>query len=337
MLQYHRSSLLGVPLLLMLACSGPGEGKTQSVGGSMQSATGGALSAGGTSTGGTNTGAGGQLLATGGSSTGGSSTGGSASTNGGSNAAGGGAAKGGSASGGSAGSAGKGGNGSSAGKGGSAGSATGGSVGTAGAGTAGGTTSVPAEKTIRIFWLRPSDVPFAQKYPDGIGKVMVEAQKYYKQELGKTFKLNEPIVETVVGEHVKTWYENTANGGEKYWWSVTNMQSELVRRFGLRNPDSRWMVVGEIMAEGDGAGGGGSPGWVILCQHDADGAVGIGGTMNRWYGGMVHELGHAFGLPDASSDDGTPMSGDFYNYPDTHFSESQKNSVLNGSQKSFLF
>jgi hypothetical protein len=30
-----------------------------------------------------------------------------------------------------------------------------------------------------------------------------------------------------------------------------------------------------------------------------DGAVGIGDSMNRWYGGMVHELGHAFGLPDA--------------------------------------
>jgi len=23
--------------------------------------------------------------------------------------------------------------------------------------------------------------------------------------------------------------------------------------------------------------------------------------MNRWYGGVVHELGHAFGLPDATS------------------------------------
>ncbi len=47
--------------------------------------------------------------------------------------------------------------------------------------------------------------------------------------------------------------------------------------------------------------------------------------MNRWYGGMVHELGHAFGLPDSSSTDGTPMSASFYNYPNTHFSQAQKN------------
>lgn len=239
-----------------------------------------------------------------------------------------------------------------AGTGGAAGSASGGmggaasgGVGGAGASNGGGSAGAggkpsggePGQKTLRVFWLRPSDVPFDQKYPDGIAKVILEAQKYYKAELGKTFKVNDPVVETVVGDQKKSWYENTPNGGEKYWWSVTNMQEELVRKFGLKNPDNRWMVVGEISAEGDGAGGGGSPGWVILCQHDADGAVGIGGTMNRWYGGMVHELGHAFGLPDAASTDGTPMSASFYDYPNTHFSQSQKNSILNGGQSSFLF
>ena len=225
--------------------------------------------------------------------------------------------------------------GSSAGAGGkgSSGSNAGGQAGSGG-GATGGT---PGDKTVRVFWLRPSDVPFDQKYPDGIGKVMLEAQKYYKAELGKTFKLNTPIVETVVGDHLKTWYENTPNGGDKYWWSVTNMQQELTKKFELKNPDSRWMIVGEVSAEGDGAGGGGSPGWVILCQHDADGAAGIGGTINRWYGGMVHELGHAFGLPDAASTDGTPMSASLYDYPNTHFSQSQKDKILNGGQGSFLF
>lgn len=43
----------------------------------------------------------------------------------------------------------------------------------------------------------------------------------------------------------------------------------------------RWLLVGEISTEGPGAGGGGGNGWVILCQHDADGAAGIGGSMNR--------------------------------------------------------
>ena len=190
---------------------------------------------------------------------------------------------------------------------------------------------------MRVFWLRPSDVAFDQKYPDGIGKVVLEAQRYYQQELGKTFKVNPQIVETVVGEHPKAWYESTANGSDNYWWSVFNMRDELVRRFSLKNPDSRWMIVGEVSAEGPGAGGGGNVGWVMLCQHDADGAVGIGGTINRWYGGMVHELGHAFGLPDASSSDGTPMSAALYDYPNTHFSAAQKQSILSGPSSSFLF
>ncbi|SMD25270.1 hypothetical protein [Kibdelosporangium aridum] len=94
---------------------------------------------------------------------------------------------------------------------------------------------------MRVYWLRPNDVPYDQRYPDGIARVMAEAQQYYKQKL------------------------------------------------------------------------------------------------NRWYGGMVHELGHTFGLPDSSYTDGTPMSASFYNYPNTHFNEQQKNAIRNGPHGSFLF
>jgi len=203
--------------------------------------------------------------------------------------------------------------------------------------TSGGGTQVPPSKTVRVWLLRPSDVPYDQRYPDGIAGVMREAQRYYQQELGKKFRLNEPVVQVVTGEHVKSWYENTPNGSDRYWWAVFNMQQELLRRFDVKAPDSRWINVGEVIAEGPGAGGGGGGGWVILCQHDADGAAGINGPMNRWYGGMVHELGHAFGLPDSTSTDGTPMSASFYSYPNTHFNQSQKTAILNGPYGSFLF
>jgi hypothetical protein len=84
-------------------------------------------------------------------------------------------------------------------------------------------------------------VAFNQRHPDGIAAVMREAQRCYKQELGKTCTLNATV-----------------------------------------------------------------------------------GAMNRWYGGMVHDLGHAFGLPDATSADGTPMSASFYNCPNTHFSRARR-------------
>jgi hypothetical protein len=194
----------------------------------------------------------------------------------------------------------------------------------------------PPSKTVRVYWLRPYDVPHDQRYPDGIARVMREAQRYYKQELGKTFQLNDPVVEVVTGDHNRSWYENTPNGSDRYWWAVFNMQQELLRRLSLGAPDRRWLNVGEISAEGPGAGGGGGNGWVILSGHDADGAAGINGPMNRWYGGMVHELGHAFGLPDSSFTDGTPMSASFYNYPNTHFNEQQKNAIRNGPYGGFL-
>jgi hypothetical protein len=37
-------------------------------------------------------------------------------------------------------------------------------------------------------------VPYDATYPAGIEKVMKEVQRYYKQELGVTFTLNDPVV-----------------------------------------------------------------------------------------------------------------------------------------------
>ncbi|MFI5889678.1 cellulose binding domain-containing protein [Actinoplanes sp. NPDC051513] len=196
----------------------------------------------------------------------------------------------------------------------------------------------PALKTVRVFYLKPTDVAYDQRYPDGIAAVMREAQRYYKQELGKTFTLNNTVVEVVNGEHDRNWYITTnCSGSDHYWCVVGNMHQELMRRFGISNPDSRWLCVGEISAEETNqSGGGASPGWVVLSGHDADGAAGINGAMNRWYGGMVHELGHGFGLPDSTSTDGTPMSASFYSYPNTHFSQAQKNAIMAGPYGSFL-
>lgn len=189
----------------------------------------------------------------------------------------------------------------------------------------------PPTLTVRVFWLIPSDVAYDQKIYDGMVNVMREAQRYYQQELGKTFTLNNPVVEVVAGDHPANWYETNQIGGpnNSHWWTTQNMQAELMRKYNLSAPDPRWKIVGYISAVGNGGGG---SNWVILPKHDADGAGGYGGAMGRWYGGMVHELGHAFGLPDSTATDGTPMSASFYDYPNCHFSAAQKNSLLTLAQ-----
>ena len=287
-------------------------GGKATTGGTTASMNGGSPSAGGNTSNGGSTGTGGNAsgatAARGGSANGGSSTGGVAT--------GGKASSGGSSTGGV----------TAGGKASSGGSSTGG-MGTGGTTATGGD---PPTGTMRVFYLRPSDVPLDQRYPDGIGQVMVEAQSFFQQQLGKTFKLNSPIVEVVVGEHERSWYENTANGGDKYWWAATNAQQEIARRFHLTIPDPRWMVVSEVSAEGTGAGGGATGGWVLLPGHDADGGASYPSNKARWVGGMVHELGHAFGLPDSTSTDGTCMSASFYGWPNCTFTQSMKDKMLNG-------
>ena len=191
----------------------------------------------------------------------------------------------------------------------------------------------------RVFWLKPTNVAYDQRYPDGIAGVMRESQRFFQQQLGKTFTLNNPVVEAINGQHDTNWYinNNCDPNGDRYACVIFNMQQELQQRFGLNNPDSRWLFVAEVSAEEAGkSGGGAQPGWVLLSGHDADGAAGKTEPMNRWYGGMVHELGHAFGLPDSTSTDGTCMSASFYSYPNCTFSQTQKNGILNGRYGTFL-
>jgi hypothetical protein len=196
-------------------------------------------------------------------------------------------------------------------------------------------STTPPFKTVRVFWVKPSDVLYDKRIPDGITDVMKETQRYYQQELGKTFRLNDPVVEIDSNSHTASWfYTNQPSGeGDKAYYAVFNGYEELQKKYGL-DPQfgNRWVVVEEVSASSttldqQGAGGGG---WVFMSKHEADGSAGLRSEpMTRWYGGMVHELGHAMGLPDASSTNGSPMSASFYSYPNCHFKDNEKTSLLN--------
>ena len=102
------------------------------------------------------------------------------------------------------------------------------------------TAATPPAKTVRVFWIKPTDKALDQRYPDGISAVMREAQGFFTRQLGKTFTLNTPVVEVVNGLHDTNWYITTnCSGTDHYWCVVQNGQAELRQRFGLNDPDSR--------------------------------------------------------------------------------------------------
>ncbi len=178
----------------------------------------------------------------------------------------------------------------------------------------------PPDKSLRVFYIRPTDVPLNPKMVPGITSAMQDAQKFYLEKCKFTFKLNDPVVEVVNGTHPRSWYEDNPGGGsDDYWRAVYNAKADLSNRVpsvGADGNRKRWKIVFYVDAEGTGAGGGEGGGWVLLPKHDADGASGYSvDKARRWVGGMCHELGHCFGLPDAKSNDGTIMSAAMYNWP----------------------
>jgi hypothetical protein len=188
-------------------------------------------------------------------------------------------------------------------------------------------TTDPPDKTVRVFIVFPSDIPVDSAYPRGIGKVMISSQKYFLTQCKYTFRLNNPICEVVKGSHPTSWYTNP----DDYWTIVNQGTEDLYSQYPTIKADgnrAKWKLVIYVNAQSPQDGGGGGGGWVGLPKHDADGAKGYPKDTARWCGGMCHELGHCFGLPDASHDDGTVMSADFYHWPvNCVFTASQTNTM----------
>lgn len=191
----------------------------------------------------------------------------------------------------------------------------------------------PPDKTVRVFYVLPSDVAFDSAYPKGIGKVMIASQKWYFQKCGFTFRLNNPICEVLKSPQPRSWFASV----DDYSTIIFHGLDEVNRVYPAIKADTRrarWKIVSYVDAESPRCGGGAVPGWVGLPKHDADGAKGYPKDTARWCGGMCHELGHLWGLPDASGDDGTIMSAALYIWPNCTFPSNLVNSIKNNSANS---
>jgi len=191
-----------------------------------------------------------------------------------------------------------------------------------------------SDKIVRVVYMVPNDKKINNTYKISIEKAVLNVQQWYLQKTGNTFKLNNTIVEVIKSNHPSAWYNNTKS---KFWsdnkmlWFSSNAIEDAMNLAGVKFNDSQFAWVIYVDAEGDtGTGGNGI---ASLPLHDILGVSGIHPTeknVQRWYGGLAHEIGHVFGLahPGESEPDALMQYG-YTKYPDCYLTRTDLETLKN--------
>lgn len=215
---------------------------------------------------------------------------------------------GGSSSGGSGATAGGGGD-DSGGTGGSTGTARAGGDGSGGSGGGGGaggsaTSDCQGGKVVHFVYFVEADQQFSEAQRDDIERHAFAFQRYWYEQLGVTFYLNDPVVDVIEADHDSTWYVQTPDGihNEERWYRLGNVKSEVYDKLGITNFDDDHRVVSYPITRHDGRVGGNFGGaWMdgddLSCIAD-DGPTYPydDGNGAHCMGHPVHEFGHVLGL-----------------------------------------
>jgi hypothetical protein len=163
----------------------------------------------------------------------------------------------------------------------------------------GGSFGAPEPKTVRVLYLVPEDRAARQEYIKAIEKALLDLQVWYYGSLGgRTFRLNNPMVEVRRASHKAAWYSRhrPAVRSEKRFYTFYNALADAAA-FGVKVNDRKHIWLLYIDAPGRTAAG--MRGVAVMPEHDLLGLVGrsVDRTpVSRWIGGSGHELGHALGL-----------------------------------------
>ncbi|HEV7377546.1 MAG TPA: DUF4214 domain-containing protein [Pyrinomonadaceae bacterium] len=209
-------------------------------------------------------------------------------------------------------------------------------------------------KQVRVIYLVPADKSFRADYQNAIASAISHLQSFYRDQLGGgyAFSLHSPIVEVYQTPHTSAFYSTGNNSRPGGFYESVLADGFALTGGSFNDPNNRWifyvdadLICGQYIGSTSGISllpandlrGLTSQPTVPICSTDRSEVL----SVNRWIGGLGHELGHAFNLPHPPGcDDGNCTGGQYtykslmyvgyYYYPDTYLLDENKAQLLAG-------
>jgi hypothetical protein len=209
-------------------------------------------------------------------------------------------------------------------------------------------------KQVRVIYLVPADKSIRADYQNAIANAISNLQSFYRDQLGSgyTFSLHSPIVEVYQTPHTAAFYSTANNSRPGGFYESVLADGFALTGGGFNDPNNRWvfyvdadLICGQYIGSTSGISllpandlrGLTSQPTVPICSTDRSEVL----SVDRWIGGLGHELGHAFNLPHPPGcDDGNCTGGQlayrslmyvgYYYYPNTYLLDGNKAQLLAG-------
>ena len=190
--------------------------------------------------------------------------------------------------------------------------------------------------SVRVVYLVSADRQERSDYKAAIKMAVLDIQKWYRKQMnGRTFRLNDPVVEVLQSNQPASWFTGTPIPGVGEGdWGFQHTLSEIRRL--LPNEAIPGNYTWVMYSDGPGSSGRGGGQLCYLPEDDLLGLTGKHPTQPdilRWIAGLGHEIGHAFGLPHPADtkkyEDAIMWTGIYGKYPDqTYLTPDDKKLLL---------